>query len=255
MANIINDRNEYLRRITNLKNEKNYTEAAKIALEAFQNFRDNCFLNEIYICYIGLNKRHEAIKVLKEILKINPYDITALKRLGYNYYCLGDYKQSLKYFQATVNFEPLSSNNHFNLACIYHFLKNYKLAEINYSAAIKLNKKNISALNNKGILHYELGEWEKAIPYFQYAIKNSKNHPEAYFHMGIIFRDYYKDYELSELYLKKAIELDPKYSENYYQIALTYQKRNKTADYILALKQCVNINPKHKAAVNLLKNL
>ena len=244
-----------LTEIVQLKNEKKYTEAIKKAKSGFKKYKDNCFNNEMYDCYIKQNKRKEAIKVLKQMLKYEPDDIIICKRLAYNYFVLAKYEEALKYYKLVIELEPLSSQNYFNAGSIYHYLNNVKKAYDYYYTALRLNPSNISALNNIGILYYENKNWDKAIETFNSIISKFPAHPEAYHHMGIIFREYNKDFELSELYIKKAIRLDPEYAENYYQLALTQYFENKIKDSILNLDKCLKLSPRHILSINLMKNI
>lgn len=54
----------------------------------------------------------------------------------------------------------------------YLFFKGHeKLAELMYDRAIALNKKNSTALNNKGVILYKRNEYDKAMAHFQKAHK------------------------------------------------------------------------------------
>ncbi len=249
------DKNEIFKELTEYKNNKQYKKLLKCAKEAAETFNDNCFYNEMYNCLIILNKKTTAVKILKKMLINEPNKVSLYKKIAYLYYQLGKYKKALEYYTKVLVYEPLSSENYFNTASIYHYLKELNIALIHYDASLKLNPKNINSLNNKGILLYELGKWENALCCFKEAINYSKNHPEAYHHIGKIYREFQADYELSELYLKKAILLDPKYSDNYYQLAITYEKNSKHKEAISTLEKCLEINSKHKNAKLLLEKI
>ena len=248
-------KNKTIADIINLKNEEKYAEAIKKSASAFKMYKDNCFYNEIYDCLIRQNKRNDAIKILEKMLKLEPESLIINKRLAYNYFAINNYKQALKYYKFVIELEPLSSENYFNAGSMYHYLKDYKKAYHYYYTAIKLNPKNILALNNLGIVYYEAKNYEQAIDIFQKAIKLDAQHPEAYHHFGVIMREYKKDLELSELYLKKAIKLDTNYADNYYQLALTQIAANKTQDAIDSIRKCLDINPNHKLCLKLIKQV
>ncbi|MBQ9246672.1 tetratricopeptide repeat protein [bacterium] len=241
--------------VIELKNNKKYDEAIKLAKSEFRKTKDNCFNNEIYNCFKLQNNLEEAIKILKKMIKIEPDDLSLLKKLAYNYYLSGDYKNALKYYKIVLESEPISAENHYSTGLMYHSLKDLKNAYKYYCNAIKANPKYVAAHNNIGILYYEGKDYENALKIFKNSIAISPSNPEAYHHIGIIQRIYKKDEELSVLYLKKAIRLDPKYAGNYYQLALTYNsfKRNKKA--IQALKKCIELNPNYEHAKELLEKL
>lgn len=248
-------KNKIITEIINLKNEQKYAEAVKKATSAFKLYKDNCFYNEIYDCLIKQNKRKDAIKILEKMLKLEPESITIHKRLAYNYYSLNNYKEALKFYKLVIELEPLSSDNYFNAGSMYHYMKDYRKAYHYYYTAMKLNPKNIYAFNNLGLVYYETKDYEQAIDIFQRAIKLNSQHPEAYHHFGVIMREYKKDLELSELYLKKAIKLDTDYADNYYQLALTQISANKTQDALKSIEKCLDLNPEHKACLKLIKKV
>ena len=248
-------KNKIIAEIINLKNEKKYAEAIQMSTSAFKLFKDNCFYNEIYDCLIRQNKRKNAIKILEKMLKLEPESITIHKRLAYNNYSLNNYKEALKFYKLVIELEPLSYENYFNVGSMYHYLKDYKKAYHYYYTAMKLNPKNILAFNNLGIVYFETKNYEQALDIFQRAISIDAQHPEAYHHFGVIMREYKKDLELSELYLKKAIKLDVGYADNYYQLALTQIVANKKKDAIDSIEKCLDINPNHKLCLKLIDKI
>ena len=131
---------------------------------------------------------------------------------------------------------------------MYHFLKNKKEAFDYYAYAINLDSGNLSAINNQGLLLYENKLYEKSIPYFKKAIKASPTHPEAYHHMGVVLRDYCKDYEMSKYYLKKAFFLDPEYPLNSYQLGLTYKALNNIEEAKKMFTRCLELSPSYTDA-------
>ena len=120
---------------------------------------------------------------------------------------------------------------------------------------VKISSTEIARINTKGASYYEAKQVKLAAQYFQRAINLSPKHPEAYHHFGVLYRDCYKDYELSRLYLQKAIRLDKKYFDNYYQLALTYIKEDDKESAKDALNVCLALKPDYKKASELLEKL
>lgn len=242
-----------LREIQLLKCERKYKEAIDLAQLGFKTFKDNCFLNEIVEAYIVLKDRKSAINILLKMIKTEKDNPHLYQRLGYNYFILGDFKKALKYYKMLLNMNPEVSSYNFNVGNMYHFLKDLKNAYKYYDIAVKLDITNLSALNNLGLVYYETKNWQEAIKIFNTAISISATHPEAYHHLGIIYREFVKDFELSELYLKKAIRLDPTHFENTYQLALTYKEENNIEQLKSTLNKCLEMRPNHKESLKLLK--
>ena len=82
----------------------------------------------------------------------------------------------------------------------------------------------------------------------------SPSHPEAYHHMGIIYREYFKDLKMSKYYIKKALILDPKYPMNSYQLGLTYKQMGDIEEAKKLFKRSLELRPNYKdAEVELVK--
>ncbi len=249
------DKNKLLRQIKLYIAKDDCESAIKTALNGYKQFKDNCFLNEIARIYVKLRNRKEAIKYYKKIFKNDPNNLFNIKSLAYNLFAVADFKGALKYYKLVLDFEPQVSANYFNVANMYHFLNKKKEAFDYYNFAINLNPKDISSINNLGLLYYENKYYKEAIPYFKRAIKINSNHPEAYHHMGIILRDYCKDYRMSKYYLKKAVTLDPNYLLNSYHLGLTYKKLNDKENAKKLFERCLELNPNHKESIKELKEL
>ncbi len=244
-----------LKQIVRAKCEKKYEEAIKMALLEYKKTKSACFLNEAFLCYKKQNKQKEALKILKKMLKSDPNSSYLLQVMAFELFCMGNFKEALKYYKKIFTLEPYSSKNCFNVGCCFHYLNNAKKAQEFYSKAIKYNPNNISAINNLGLLCYENKNTEYALKFFEQAIQKAPKNPEAYHHKGIIYREFIGDFRMSELYIKKAILLDKLHAENYYELALTYQKQNKIKLAIVALGKCLELKPWHKPSVELFKKL
>jgi tetratricopeptide (TPR) repeat protein len=167
-------------------------------------------------------------------------------KIAYDFYMSGDFQKALERYKLILEEQPYIAINYFNVACMYHFLKDYDNAAKYYYFAIKMDPSNMPALNNFGVAFYECKKFDKALKIFETALAKAPNHPEAFHHMGVLQREYLGDLELSELYLKKALRLDPKYLPNSYQLALTYKKAEKTDKAIAALENCLELDPAHE---------
>ncbi len=244
-----------LNKVILLRNTKKYDEAVELAAKTFRKTKDNCLNNEIFNCFIMQNKIYDAIKILTKMLKYEPNNLSLIKKLANCYFRTGDYKNALKYYKKVSDREPANPDNQYNTGMTYHYLNNSKMAYQHYYNALSINQKHIASLNNIGILYYEAKDFENAIKIFKKAIEFSANSPEAYHHLGVIQRIYKNDEELSELYLKKAVRLDPMYADNYYQLALTYNKYGRKQEELTALQKCLELNPQHNSAKQLLEKI
>ncbi len=236
-------------------NNNNINDAIKKAFQGYSLYRDNCFLNKVVQIYEKNYEYKKAISVLKKMQKKEPDNLYITKKIAFNLFILKDFKKALKYYKAILEAEPFISENNYNLGCIYHYTKDYKNAEKFYSYALQADNQNISAINNLGDLYYETKNIDEAVKLFNMAISINPLHPEAYHHLGVINREIFKDYELSVLYLKKALRIHPNYILNSFQLAMTYKEMGETSKAVEFLNNCLKLNPNYKQAIKELKKL
>ena len=182
-------------------------------------------------------------------------NLDELKKKGYEFYCSGQYENALECYREILKDEPLNCVNYCNLGLAYHALNDVKNAYDSYYSALNINPCYLPAINNIGILYFEANEIDRAVEMFKRAIETDSGNPEAYHYLGIINRECFEDFELSELYLKRAISLDTLHLQNYTELAKTYIKFGEKEKAKLALKIALEIDSEQTTAKELLKNL
>ena len=92
--------------------------------------------------------------------------------------------------------------------------------------AIEYSPKNVEPLNLAGIIYFRLGEDEKAEVLFKKAIDINKNHPSAYFNLGMIFwvRD---QIDNAHTYWLEALKLEPEDDDILYWFAMAEKRLRK----------------------------
>ena len=112
-----------------------------------------------------------------------------------------------------------------------------------YSYAIELNPNNVSAYNNRGIAYREKGDFDRAISDFNTAIKRKPNYAEPYNNRGAAY-DKKHDFDRAIEDYNKAIELNPDYAEPYTNRGVAYDKKGNfdraIADHSTAIKRKPN---------------
>jgi len=89
--------------------------------------------------------------------------------------------------------------------------------------AIEYSPKNVEPLNLAGIIYFRLGEDEKAEALFKKAIDINKNHPSAYFNLGMIF--WVRDQVVhAHKYWLEALKLEPEDDDILYWFAMAEKR-------------------------------
>lgn len=97
-----------------------------------------------------------------------------------------------------------------NLARSYTFAGNASLAIIFYEQSIAINPRLFESHYNLGDLYYKSGRVDEALNHIRTAAMLEPSVAEIQGRLGEIYMDL-KQYELAEGYLKKAVELNPRY--------------------------------------------
>ena len=101
--------------------------------------------------------------------------------------------------------------------------ENYNQKLIDYTVAIGQNPKNAEAYKNRGIVHKDLGEFEKAIADLTRSISFNSQDSESYYNRGIVYQNQGK-YEDAIFDLSQAIKLNDDFVMAYINRAVVYQQ-------------------------------
>ena len=110
---------------------KEYDLALNLLNQNYKKYNDNKYLVKIAEVYKLQNKNNYALKYLLKCYKKSP-DSTLAGQIAESYFQLGKFKKAVKYYQDVIDFEGISSNNIYNLACSYHYDGNYTEAYKGY---------------------------------------------------------------------------------------------------------------------------
>jgi tetratricopeptide (TPR) repeat protein len=80
-------------------------------------------------------------------------------------------------------------------------------AKKNYLETLKLNPKDVKALNNLGVIYMQEKDYPRAMAHFQKAIKTKADYVEPYYNLACLYT-LQKDREKGLSFLKKAASLD-----------------------------------------------
>ena len=101
-----------------------------------------------------------AIKLLKQAIKIKPEFIAAHNNLGNVYQELGKYQEAMSCYQEAIELNPKYAEAHYNLGFVNQELGKNQEAVSCYQRAIELNPEYIEALYNIGRVQLATGDYE-----------------------------------------------------------------------------------------------
>jgi tetratricopeptide (TPR) repeat protein len=185
--------------------------------------------DEYYAKFDNAQARQEYLKAVKE----EPGNYEALWKTARAYYDVADlmtvtngkeadeqrglYGEAMRYARQAIKANPDDTWGHFFLSAAWgmYVLTQGKKEQVNASKQIKIEiDKAIELDPNNDLAYHALGKWHQRMAEIGGAQR---------FFGGILYGSIPKgSFEESEKYLKKAIELNPQYTNHYLELGRTY---------------------------------
>ncbi|NER36118.1 MAG: serine protease [Oscillatoria sp. SIO1A7] len=128
-------------------------------------------------------------------------------------------------------------------------LGNYERAIEYFNKAISLNPNYADAYNDRGRAYRRRGSHERAIENFERAISLNPNHAEAYNNRGFAYSDL-RSYERAIADFNQAISIKPDYALAYNNRGRAYRLQENYERAIADFNQAIRLNPDYALAYN-----
>ena len=246
---------------------------------------------EYYLLKAELLKRQDKLResklVLDKCLFIDNANVDARVELGWLALIARDHKQALDYADAALKRDVHSAEAYFLKGMIFeekldtglaissfrtaveqendyyeayihlgllHFNQPNTLAKEYIKNALRIDSNSLEALYAYGMICQEKGDYNEAIETY-YKILSINEYREPYYNLGYIHQEYLKVYDVAIEHYTKAINIEPKYVDAYYNRGLCYEQRDELkkaeADFRYALK----LNPQYTNAAKALSRV
>jgi len=150
----------------------------------------------------------QAEHIFRDVLKVQPNNVTALHFIGVIHYQRKEYDHSIRYIQKALRFGPEYAD----------------------------------AQNNLGIVFQETDRLDEAIPCYQKAIQLNPNFDRAYYNLGSALKEKWQT-DTAVQYYKKSIELNPSLFEAYNNLGLALQDQGKLEEAEAYYRKALQIKP------------
>jgi tetratricopeptide (TPR) repeat protein len=175
---------------------------------------------------------------------INPEGETEGFRRGIR---LKDLKNALTDFSKSLDIDHNNSTDYNLRGIIKYELGDYDGAMLDYNQAIEINPENAEAYLSRGFAKWKL-DFQAALTEFYKAIEIDPDSPDANYMIGLITAYSKNDYEGAIPFYNKLIDINPK---DAYSYLARGNCRETFKDYILAIEdfsKAIEIEPKHSWA-------
>lgn len=242
-----------------LRDSKNAIRFFKEGLQLAENEdKDEIYL-DLAVEYQNDGKFKEAINILKEAIKVNPNNESAIYEIAFCYDQIGNHESSIECYSDFIDENPYSFTSWYNLGNAYSKIENFEKAIWAYDYCILINEsfgpvyfnnanaylssdKYTKAIENFhkcmeldgddpiafcyiGECHEQLGELELAQHFYNKSLELAPLLPDAWLGLGIV-KDLQGDTREGLTFIRKAIELDPENAGMYHVLAGAHEKLN-----------------------------
>ncbi len=241
--------------------------------------------------YLLMGKPQESLDALNQVLKFDQNNAAVHLKKAKLYLIMKDYENCAASVQKTIEIDPnqadayylkgmaLMENDKMDLAIESfqrsvtinqaHFdalmqlgyiweKKDQKMSIEYFKSAVKANPQSTEALYNLGLLYQENDQPQKAILAYETINKLDPSNKLAFFNIGYVNLVYLNKYAEGVTYFSKAIALDSRYTDAWYNRGYCYEllkdKEKAGNDYQQVLKLNVN-DPKAVEGMNRLDKL
>ena len=196
-----------------------------------------------------LFRTHEiggSIKELAKSLQLNVNNAEAHKILGLDCTIVSRPDLAETEFREAARLEPGSAEIHYFLARNYYTRGVYPLAKAEYETAIQLDASYMKAYNNLGLTMEILGDNSTAVKDYLTAIKldeeQNRKSEWPYVYLGSYYNRR-EDPANALVYTRKAIEVNPKSDQAYFQMAKAYRIQGEWQKEADAVMKAIDLDP------------
>ena len=115
-------------------------------------------------------------------------------------------------------------------------------AIMHYNEALALKSNDAVIYYNRGVVHFNIDEYDNAISDYTKAIKFKPDYADAYYHRGLTYLNN-GQYDKAISDYTKAIELKPDYADAYYHRGLTYLNNGQYDKAISDYTKAIELKP------------
>ena len=165
---------------------------------------------------VRINQLDKAIESLNKAKKINPLFANYWFKQAGILIQQGKTSNAIKSINKGLEIDPDNPNAYFQLGNSRFLQKEFNIALIAFQKASSINPKFWQALNNQGLILYELKKTEEAIMKWKSVLKIERD-AEPLLALAVALYSTNENKEKSFIYAKEALEINPNYVLSKYQ--------------------------------------
>ena len=187
---VVNPSNQQLNNLIQKYQNKQFSEAEKIATSITHEFPKYQFAWKLLgLILFRLGKISKAVSAGQTAVTLSPKDTEAYNNLGSMLRELGEFNEAEKNHLQAIKLKPDFAESHYNLGGALTELGKFNEAEKSYRQAIKLKPDYVKAYNNLGNTLSKLGKLDEAEQIYNKALEIEPENKSILRGRGVVFYD------------------------------------------------------------------
>lgn len=197
--------------------------------------------------YLYVEKYEDAIILINQALKVNPYIGKAYFLKGMVYIETHDTGRAISSIQTSIEQDPNNYDAYIQLGLLFAG-RGDAIALSYYDDATNLDPQNPESYYDKGMFYQFGGDYNNAIKAYQELLQVDSTYKNAYYNLGVIYNEDKTDYKTSLGYFNQAVKYDTTYYMAYYGRADCFEHLKQYDKALADYAHAYRINPKFKEA-------
>jgi putative membrane protein len=178
-------------------------------------------LTDIAIEFLEENEAEKALPFVQWALQLDPDDVNALNEMAYCQECLGNFDESIAYYERYSKQFPFSDRAWDNLGNVHLQKGNYSKAVEAFDFALTLNGENTSALCKLGDTLLQQGKYEKALQTYIDCLKLEPGNMKILSSISTCLAQLERDEAMIGVF-QTSLALNPNAADAHYGLGLFY---------------------------------
>jgi tetratricopeptide (TPR) repeat protein len=196
--------------------------------------------------FVGQNKPDSAIIDLQQLVAIDSTRSAYFVLMADVYLITNRTRYTKQALEKAVKLDPNNVEAHMKLAELYLYVEMRQEALNEINAALRLDQKFPKAYFLKGVIYKEIGDTSLAFSSFMTTVEQDANNGAAYEQIGLLFAD--RGDKRAVDYYQNALRINPKNSLTRYNLGIFYQEQGAFESAMEVYKELVNIDPNYSNA-------
>lgn len=184
----------------------------------------------------------QAEHIYKEIIKIQPDNVSALYNLGIIFQDKAQPDEAIFFYKRALDLDSNLVDAYFNVGLLLHRKGFLDDAIRNYQKALEHDQDSADLNNNLGAALKDKGELDEAISYYKRALVADPNYDKAYNNLGIALKEKGQSDD-SIAYFRKALQINPGFAEALSNIGSVLKEKEQLDEAINYYQKALQINP------------